>query len=403
MASSPSSSPHSSLLLSSSSLPPSSPPSVTSNSPPRATSSPPSVPARPQLRIETNPVPQRASIPATPPRSRDGRRSSFNENNAPASATPSIRSQRSDVPRVRFSSDVQTLGERTVVSPSITADEALSRLQHSSSQSSLNRRAGSAPSELPHVPDVSSPNDQIRGILRSPARANNILHASTPQQPVRRPTRPRGWSLRRQLFSKQDPLALSSSSLSTTEIGLSTLPPLQAATPAPEPRLSRSIDDVDAIRVVHAALDSARIDPPTTPIQPKSPSTKKLPIIEPDVTQASLPFYSTWAASRRTRHMLVERCKVIMRKLKRLRDPRLISKGHGREIPINVEERGKAHLIDERTGREYTDNLITSSRYTVYSFLPRQIWAQFSKIANLYQPLILPLIQVISSSLLSCR
>ena len=81
--------------------------------------------------------------------------------------------------------------------------------------------------------------------------------------------------------------------------------------------------------------------------------------------------------------MLLERCKEVMRRLKRLRDPRLISKGKGREIPIDISERGKTHLIDDRTGREYVDNLITSSRYTVYSFLPRQIWAQFSKVANL--------------------
>jgi hypothetical protein len=81
--------------------------------------------------------------------------------------------------------------------------------------------------------------------------------------------------------------------------------------------------------------------------------------------------------------MLSEKCKDVMRKLKSLRDPRMQSQGKGREIPIDIPERGKVHLIDERTGREYVDNLITSSRYTIYSFLPRQLWAQFSKIANL--------------------
>ena len=73
----------------------------------------------------------------------------------------------------------------------------------------------------------------------------------------------------------------------------------------------------------------------------------------------------------------------MMRRLKLLRDPRLISKGKGREIPIDVPERERTNLIDDRTGREYVDNLTTSSRYTVYSFLPRQLWAQFSKVANL--------------------
>ena len=290
-----------------------------------------------------------------------------------------------------------------MVSPSITADEALSRLQHSSSQSSLNRRAGSTASDLPHVLAVSPPYNPIRGILRSPMHANTTLQASASQRPARGPTRPRGWSLRRQLFSKQESSALPTPTLPTAEIDLTTLPPPQIGRSPREPPLSRSIDDVDAIRVVNAALDQARIDLPIASMQPKSSSTKKLPIIEPEITQASLPFYSTWATSRRTRYMLVERCKGIMRKIKRLRDPRLISKGKGREIPINVEERGKTHFIDERTGREYVDNLITSSRYTIYSFLPRQIWAQFSKIANLYQLETFELIIATSLLLQSCK
>jgi phospholipid-translocating ATPase len=341
---------------------------VVETSSPRLSSSSPS---RPQLHIDTNPAPtRRLSINSTPPRSRDGRRASFNNDPATPqlSGSPSIRSQRSDQPRVRFSSDVQTLGERTVVSPSITADEALARLNHSPSLSSLNRRPGSIPSEFPHLP-VSPRQDHIKGILRSPSQPSSSFVS----------TRPRGWSLRRQLWSKLDP---SNSPKSATEIGLAILPTTPAV-PSVEPRLSRSIDDVDAIRVVRAALDQARVNPPIASIQPKSSSPKKLPMIEPEVTQVSLPFYSNWAASRRTRHMLLERCKAVMRRLKRLRDPRLISKGKGREIPINVGERGKTNLLDDRTGREYVDNLITSTRYTVYSFLPRQLWAQFSKVANL--------------------
>jgi phospholipid-translocating ATPase len=351
---------------------------VLETSSPRSSSS---SPLRPQLHVDTSPVTApRLSINTTPPRSRDGRRPSFNNdtNNPPLSGSPSIRSQRSDQPRVRFSSDVQTLGERTVVSPSITADEALARLEHSSSQSSLNRRGGSVPSELPHLSVASPQQEHIKGILRSPSQTSGTSYASTPQQ-KRRPTRPRGWSLRRQLWSKQEN---SETPTLTTEIGLSTLPINPAAAPA-EPRLSLSIDDVDDIRVVHTALQQVRPDPPIAIMQSKPSTIKKIPALEPEVTQESLPFYSTWARSRRTRHILLERCKEVMRRLKRLRDPRLISKGKGREIPTDISERGKTNLIDDRSGREYVDNLITSSRYTVYSFLPRQIWAQFSKVANL--------------------
>ncbi|KAI5955292.1 DNF3 [Candida jiufengensis] len=40
--------------------------------------------------------------------------------------------------------------------------------------------------------------------------------------------------------------------------------------------------------------------------------------------------------------------------------------------------------IDERTNLPYISNLVTSSKYTIYSFLPKQLRAQFSKIANCY-------------------
>lgn len=41
-------------------------------------------------------------------------------------------------------------------------------------------------------------------------------------------------------------------------------------------------------------------------------------------------------------------------------------------------------LTDERTAQPYCSNTITSSHYTIYSFLPKQLRAQFSKLANCY-------------------
>ncbi|CDR40459.1 CYFA0S05e00782g1_1 [Cyberlindnera fabianii] len=41
-------------------------------------------------------------------------------------------------------------------------------------------------------------------------------------------------------------------------------------------------------------------------------------------------------------------------------------------------------LVDERYKKPYTDNVISSSRYSIYSFLPKQLYAQFSKLANAY-------------------
>ncbi|OOQ89987.1 putative haloacid dehalogenase-like hydrolase [Penicillium brasilianum] len=41
-------------------------------------------------------------------------------------------------------------------------------------------------------------------------------------------------------------------------------------------------------------------------------------------------------------------------------------------------------LIDERTGKAYCANWIRSSRYSFWSFFPRQLFAQFTKLANFY-------------------
>ena len=68
---------------------------------------------------------------------------------------------------------------------------------------------------------------------------------------------------------------------------------------------------------------------------------------------------------------------------------------NGRHIPICLDhtspeflnyssDKYKGLLIDERTERPYINNSIASSRYTIYSFLPKQLYAQFSKLANSY-------------------
>ena len=68
---------------------------------------------------------------------------------------------------------------------------------------------------------------------------------------------------------------------------------------------------------------------------------------------------------------------------------------NGRHIPISLDHHSAeynkftnqkygTYLIDERTNKPYCDNSITSSRYTAYSFLPKQLYAQFSRLANCY-------------------
>jgi magnesium-transporting ATPase (P-type) len=54
------------------------------------------------------------------------------------------------------------------------------------------------------------------------------------------------------------------------------------------------------------------------------------------------------------------------------------------DLPKIKNKKNQTLLLDERNNRPYVNNLITSSRYTIASFLPRQLIAQFSKLANCY-------------------
>jgi len=54
----------------------------------------------------------------------------------------------------------------------------------------------------------------------------------------------------------------------------------------------------------------------------------------------------------------------------------------GRHIPLDP-SRGSP-LTDERTQKPHINNTIRSSKYNAWNFLPRQLFAQFSKLANFY-------------------
>lgn len=95
----------------------------------------------------------------------------------------------------------------------------------------------------------------------------------------------------------------------------------------------------------------------------------------------SLPQYSLWA--RKQSYTFRGRIKSYYKGFRKmvLRINENPPPKEGRKIPVNAER--KVPLIDKRTGKEYIGNTIRSSRYTIWSFLPKQLFAQFSKLANL--------------------
>lgn len=56
----------------------------------------------------------------------------------------------------------------------------------------------------------------------------------------------------------------------------------------------------------------------------------------------------------------------------------------GRHVLVKPGLSRRTPPTDERTGKPYVTNFIRSSRYTLWNFLPKQLFFQFSKLANFY-------------------
>jgi phospholipid-translocating ATPase len=54
----------------------------------------------------------------------------------------------------------------------------------------------------------------------------------------------------------------------------------------------------------------------------------------------------------------------------------------GRHIPLRIEH--DSPLMDTRRGHSYLSNSIRTSRYTIWDFVPKQLFFQFSRVGNFY-------------------
>ena len=99
---------------------------------------------------------------------------------------------------------------------------------------------------------------------------------------------------------------------------------------------------------------------------------------------SSLPHYERLTLSRAKRFPIYRKLRAIAERGRKtlLRIHEVPLSKDGRHIQLGTYGREKP--LDERTGRHYIDNSISSSRYSLWNFLPRQLFAQFSKLANFY-------------------
>jgi phospholipid-translocating ATPase len=98
----------------------------------------------------------------------------------------------------------------------------------------------------------------------------------------------------------------------------------------------------------------------------------------------ALPHYQSWMQQHTARNKTWQSAKSGYHKARKfvLRIQDIPPTKDGRYIDLDASR--KATLLDERTGKAYITNYIRSSRYTAWNFVPRQLFAQFSKLANFY-------------------
>ncbi|KFA49144.1 hypothetical protein S40293_06163 [Stachybotrys chartarum IBT 40293] len=65
-----------------------------------------------------------------------------------------------------------------------------------------------------------------------------------------------------------------------------------------------------------------------------------------------------------------------------LRRKHLVASKDGRHIPLAIEH--DKPLLDTRRGHSFVSNTIRTSRYTIWDFLPKQFFFQFSRVGNFY-------------------
>ena len=210
----------------------------------------------------------------------------------------------------------------------------------------------------------------VQSVKVSPSSLSIVPpHQQLPSSPHRSPrSRDRGYSLRRSLLARN----LEHSDAQSLEIQ-SAGPSIQESRPIPlAAAISKAGKKSETTITVLPVVDFD--DHLQLPLRPQEKGR---------ITLKS-PKYPVWARERTAFSGIIEKIKHACHKTKNVisRFNEIPPSPNGRHIELGHSQ--QKSLIDQRTSRPYIDNTIRSNKYSAWSFLPRQLVAQFSKLANFY-------------------
>ena len=218
---------------------------------------------------------------------------------------------------------------------------------------------------------ASSHNDTGRAASRAPGTMS--LSSSPKHSPSTSKARNRGMSLRSSIFSQNmnQKSPIDDSIVEMQPVGTSNSGTNKAGT-AKDSQTTVTVSPV--LTRVSSHIPYAPADPKLTRVS----SWRGFQGI------SALPNYQRWAQKQANRHLPMTRIKNVYKRTRKafLRIQEIPPSKAGRRVSIDPAR--KEALVDERTGQPFLNNLIKSSKYTPWGFLPRQLVAQFSKLANFY-------------------
>lgn len=297
--------------------------------------------------------------PAPRPSATSPSRPTSSGNDVPVLATRSTE----QLPRVRFSMDAEKR-------PSMADAKKTNRRRPEDPALSVNTTVAARSEEIMGLSKASSPSrvPSPSGVT-SPTNKND-----SPSSPTAQRGRQRGLSLRSALFQRNlrtNPIQSPGSVIEMTGVGSSRQAGLssQATHPDTGKKSMDTIVEVSPIGHYESEEDW------------KSADTKSYRGVR---GIAALPNYQSWIQKRASRHPAWQSIKAAYSQTRKfvLRIQEIPPTKDGRHIDLDPST--KEALIDERTGSQYISNYIRSSRYTAWNFVPRQLFAQFSKLANFY-------------------
>ncbi|KAG2415031.1 hypothetical protein HFD88_006221 [Aspergillus terreus] len=277
--------------------------------------------------------------------------------------------------RVRFSSDLER--------PSVEESRSSTWDRRPSSggltiDTSLTRQPGTSPTRGP----------------TSTLSPSNALSPTSPQSPDsvgRSRSRNRGYSLRRTIFAKN--IQTHSGPNSPVAIEMDQTPTREEPEPPSDSgdsnHDSSGEDEKRETLVTQTSMpETHSVDETTTYFSEPSDGLKEGRHLSTTLS------YEQWLKRRAAIATMMLRVEALIETVRKfvLRVKELPPSKDGRQIDLDPTR--TEPLIDERTGKPYIENWIRSSRYSFWSFFPRQLFAQFTKLANFYF-LIVAILQMI--------